>query len=48
MKPSAKARYWRELHPQERGGYIDEAERFAWLVRKLGAPTLAKILAERS
>lgn len=41
-----KAQYWANLPDQARDVYTDEAERFTWLVRKLGAPTIAKILAE--
>ena len=43
-----KAQYWMlHLLDRERAVYIEEAERFTWLVRKLGAPALAKILAEK-
>ncbi len=42
-----KASYWARLSPETQARYIEEATRFTWLVRKLGAPTLARILAEK-
>lgn len=42
----SKAAYWLDVHPNRKAEYIEDAEWFTMIVRKLGAPTIAKILAE--
>lgn len=47
VNPSrTKFTYWASLLDEDRTDYVKEAERFVFLTRLLGAPTLAKILAE--
>lgn len=41
-----KFTYWVSLPPDDRFAYVKEATRFTWLIHLLGAPTIAKILAE--
>jgi hypothetical protein len=43
-----KATFWASMTASIRAERMTDAFRFVFLVRKLGAPTLAKILAETS
>lgn len=41
-----KFTYWASILDEDRTDYVEDAKRFVFLARLLGAPTIAKILSE--
>lgn len=47
-KETTEARYWREIHPETREAFLQEAKRFKWIIRSLDRSRDGWKLAEMS